>query len=159
MVERRTSSEALDPDSFHAKCEEKGLEGQLYRTIRKMLSNEGNQQSIRKEFPKQSVERRNTGYALDLLLETKPFMAEPGLPDFNFCTLTRRFGKVPWPSLRRSSSTCPPSRRKKQASFAFISTPSTNHCVANLPLNPAAYGAYGASAVQLIDATISSNAK
>lgn len=78
---------SLDPDSFHAKCEEKGLEGQLYRTIRKMLSNEGNQESIRKEFPKQSVERRNTGYALDLLLETKPFTAQPGQPDFNFCTL------------------------------------------------------------------------
>jgi FAD/FMN-containing dehydrogenase/Fe-S oxidoreductase len=78
---------SLDPDSFHAKCEEKGLEGQLYRSIRKMLSNEGNQQSIRKEFPKKSVERRNTGYALDLLLGTKPFTAEPGLPDFNFCTL------------------------------------------------------------------------
>ena len=78
---------SLDPDSFHAKCEQKGLEGQLYRTIRKMLSNEGNQQSIRKEFPKQSVERRNTGYALDLLLGTTPFTAEPGQPDFNFCTL------------------------------------------------------------------------
>ncbi len=78
---------SLDPDSFHAKCEEKGLEGQLYRTIRKMLSNEGNQQSILKEFPKPSVERRNTGYALDLLLGTKPFTAEPGRPDFNFCTL------------------------------------------------------------------------
>jgi FAD/FMN-containing dehydrogenase len=77
----------LDPDSFHAKCEEKGLEGQLYRGIRKMLSNEGNQQSIRKEFPKQSVERRNTGYALDLLLETAPFTSEAGRPDFNFCTL------------------------------------------------------------------------
>jgi FAD/FMN-containing dehydrogenase/Fe-S oxidoreductase len=79
--------QSLDPDSFHAKCEEKGLEGQLYRTVRKMLSNEGNQESIRKEFPKQSVERRNTGYALDLLLETKPFTADPGQPDFNFCTL------------------------------------------------------------------------
>src|ERR1700722_10699784 len=78
---------SLDPDSFHAKCEEKGLEGQLYRTIRKMLSNEGSQQSIRKEFPKQSVERRNTGYALDLLLETAPFTSEAGRPDFNFCTL------------------------------------------------------------------------
>jgi FAD/FMN-containing dehydrogenase/Fe-S oxidoreductase len=78
---------SFDPDSFHAKCEEKGLEGQLYRTIRKMLSNEENQQSIRKEFPKPSVERRNTGYALDLLLGTRPFTAEPGRPDFNFCTL------------------------------------------------------------------------
>jgi FAD/FMN-containing dehydrogenase/Fe-S oxidoreductase len=76
---------ALDPDSFHAKCETNGLEGQLYRTIRGMLGNYDNQESIRSEFPKKSVERRNTGYALDLLVETAPFTA--GGPDFNFCTL------------------------------------------------------------------------
>jgi len=40
---------------------------------------------IRKEFPKATIERRNTGYALDLLLETAPFTA--GMQDFNFCTL------------------------------------------------------------------------
>ena len=44
-----------------------------------------NQQEIRKEFPKKSVERRNTGYAVDLLLDTAPFTA--GEPDFNFCKL------------------------------------------------------------------------
>src|ERR1700744_2066874 len=65
----------LDPDRFHAKCGEKGLEGQVYRTIRSMLGNYENQVEIRKEFPKKSVERRNTGYALDLLLETVPFTA------------------------------------------------------------------------------------
>ncbi len=78
---------ALDPDSFHAKCEGGGLEGQLYKTIRGILGNYENQLSIRKEFPKKSVERRNTGYALDLLLETVPFTAGTGQPDFNFCTL------------------------------------------------------------------------
>src|ERR1700735_5263931 len=44
-----TVFKTLDPDSFHARCEGDGLEGQIYRTIRKMLSNEGNQQSIRQE--------------------------------------------------------------------------------------------------------------
>jgi FAD/FMN-containing dehydrogenase/Fe-S oxidoreductase len=78
---------ALDPDSFHAKCEGSGLEGKIYQTIRGMLGNYENQVEIQKEFPKKSVERRNTGYALDLLLETAPFKATPGLPDFNFCTL------------------------------------------------------------------------
>jgi len=53
--------------------------------MRKLLSNYDNQVSIRNEFPKKSVERRNTGYALDLLVETAPFTA--GGPDFNFCTL------------------------------------------------------------------------
>jgi Fe-S oxidoreductase len=44
-----------------------------------------NQVEIRKEFPKASVERRNTGYAIDLLLETDPF--EAGREPFNFCKL------------------------------------------------------------------------
>ncbi len=75
----------LEPEQFHAKCEVKGLEGDVYRQMRKLLSNYDNQVSIRNEFPKKSVERRNTGYALDLLVETAPFTA--GGPDFNFCTL------------------------------------------------------------------------
>ena len=75
----------LGLEEFHARCEEKGLEGGLYREIRRMLSNYDNQVGIREQFPKKSVERRNTGYALDLLLDTAPFTA--GCPDFNFCTL------------------------------------------------------------------------
>ena len=78
---------ALDPEDFHAKCDGPGLEGQVYKTLRSLLGNYGNQEEIRKEFPKKSVERRNTGYALDLLLDTAPFTAAAGIPDFNFCTL------------------------------------------------------------------------
>jgi FAD/FMN-containing dehydrogenase/Fe-S oxidoreductase len=76
---------SLSPDDFHAKCEGQGAEGAVYRTVRQILGNYDNQVEIRKEFPKASVERRNTGYALDLMLETAPFTA--GMPDFNFCTL------------------------------------------------------------------------
>jgi FAD/FMN-containing dehydrogenase/Fe-S oxidoreductase len=76
---------SLDPDSFHARCQASGTEGLLYRQIRSILGNYDNQLSIRKEFPKKSVERRNTGYALDVLVETAPFTA--GGPDFNFCSL------------------------------------------------------------------------
>ncbi|HTI12582.1 MAG TPA: FAD-linked oxidase C-terminal domain-containing protein [Puia sp.] len=76
---------SLTLDEFHAKCEGGGLEASLYKTIRRILSNTDNQEEIRRQFPKKSVERRNTGYALDLLLETAPFTA--GLPDFNFCSL------------------------------------------------------------------------
>ena len=75
----------LEPGQFHAKCEQKGLEGEIYRNIRKQLGNYDNQVAIRENFPKRSIERRNTGYALDLLLDTAPFVA--GSPDFNFCTL------------------------------------------------------------------------
>lgn len=75
----------LGIDDFHAKCDSDTLEGNIYKTTRKLLSNYENQVEIRKEFPKKSVERRNTGYAVDVLLETAPFTA--GAEDFNFCKL------------------------------------------------------------------------
>ena len=75
----------LTTDEFHTKCEQSDLEGNIYKSIRSILSNYDNQQEIRKQFPKQTVERRNTGYAIDLLLEKSPFVA--GKPDFNFCDL------------------------------------------------------------------------
>src|SRR5215217_7374701 len=76
---------ALDIEEFHAKCEGDTLEAEIYKATRRLLSNYENQVEIRKEFPKKSVERRNTGYAVDVLLETAPFTA--GGEDFNFCKL------------------------------------------------------------------------
>ncbi len=76
---------ALSLDEFHSKCELDGLEGAIYRSTRTMLGNYDHQVEIRKEFPKKSVERRNTGYAIDVLLESAPFTA--GEADFNFCKL------------------------------------------------------------------------
>jgi FAD/FMN-containing dehydrogenase/Fe-S oxidoreductase len=75
----------LTIDAFHEKCELRNLEGSIYKNIRSLLGNYDNQVEIRKEFPKKSVERRNTGYAIDLLVDTAPFTA--GGPDFNFCKL------------------------------------------------------------------------
>ena len=76
---------ALSLDDFHAKCELTTLEGAIYKSMRSMLSNYDNQIEIKKEFPKKSVERRNTGYAIDVLVDTAPFTA--GGDDFNFCSL------------------------------------------------------------------------
>ncbi len=76
---------ALNIDEFHAKCEGDSLETNIYKKIRSLLSNYENQVEIRKEFPKKTVERRNTGYALDLLLDSAPFTANT--EDFNFCKL------------------------------------------------------------------------
>jgi FAD/FMN-containing dehydrogenase/Fe-S oxidoreductase len=76
---------AMDIESFHAKCEGDTLEATIYKNVRKILSNYENQEEIRKEFPKKSVERRNTGYAVDVLMESAPFTA--GGEDFNFCKL------------------------------------------------------------------------
>ncbi len=75
----------LSIDDFHKKCEGDNLEANIYKTIRSLLSNYENQVEIRKEFPKKTVERRNTGYAIDVLLDAAPFTA--GGNDFNFCKL------------------------------------------------------------------------
>jgi FAD/FMN-containing dehydrogenase/Fe-S oxidoreductase len=75
----------ISNDDFHAKCELTTLEGKLYKSLRSMLSNYDNQQEIRKEFPKKSIVRRNTGYAIDVLVDASPFTA--GGPAFNFCNL------------------------------------------------------------------------
>lgn len=80
-----TTFKALTIEEFHQKCETDNLEGKIYKSLRTVLSNYENQVEIRKEFPKKSVERRNTGYAIDLLVETEPFTA--GGPAFNFCQL------------------------------------------------------------------------
>ena len=76
---------SVSTDDFHAKCALNTLEGSIYKSVRSILSNYDNQVEIRKEFPKKSVERRNTGYAIDILVETDPFTA--GGADFNFCSL------------------------------------------------------------------------
>lgn len=57
----------------------------IYLKTNEVLSNETNQTEIRNEFPKPSIERRNTGYALDMLLNCEPY-TEGGKP-FNFCEL------------------------------------------------------------------------
>ncbi len=72
-------------DEFYNRCEGRGLEARIYQNVRSILTDPVNQREIRSEFPKKTVERRNTGYALDLLLETKPF--SEGAADFNFCKL------------------------------------------------------------------------
>jgi len=75
----------LSKTEFEAKQQGNSLENQAYRNIAGILSPPENQKEIRKEFPDPTVERRNTGYALDLLLESEPFL-ENGEP-FNFCKL------------------------------------------------------------------------
>jgi FAD/FMN-containing dehydrogenase/ferredoxin len=63
----------LKNGDFEAKCDLKSKEGEIYRNIKSILENEANQDEIRKEYPDITIKRRNTGYALDLLLETQPF--------------------------------------------------------------------------------------
>jgi FAD/FMN-containing dehydrogenase/Fe-S oxidoreductase len=75
----------LANEEFLKKCELKSLEGDIYRNIAMILSDPDNQQEIRSQFPHPEIKRRNTGYAIDLLLESEPFTdsQEP----FNFAKL------------------------------------------------------------------------
>jgi FAD/FMN-containing dehydrogenase/Fe-S oxidoreductase len=58
----------LDPLEFEVKCNLQSLEGQIYRSLKSILSSGENRNAIETGFPKKSIHRRNTGYALDVLL-------------------------------------------------------------------------------------------
>ncbi|WP_044302515.1 FAD-binding and (Fe-S)-binding domain-containing protein [Rhodopirellula sallentina] len=59
---------------FAEKCENKStLEGRLYRHARDRLSDTDVREEITREFPNSSIRRRNTGYALDLLMDADVF--------------------------------------------------------------------------------------
>ncbi len=79
----------LDRKDYEAKLSGEScvsdLENNIYRSIHQILSDPGNREEIIKEFPKPSINRRNTGYAIDLLLRTQPF--SPDGPPFNLCRL------------------------------------------------------------------------
>ncbi|RAW00903.1 FAD-binding and (Fe-S)-binding domain-containing protein [Pseudochryseolinea flava] len=72
-------------EAFKQKTNGDTLEHQLYQHIDRILSDEENIKEIEKEFPKASIERRNTGYAIDMLARMQPFNASGG--PFNFCGL------------------------------------------------------------------------
>jgi FAD/FMN-containing dehydrogenase/Fe-S oxidoreductase len=94
-----TTFRVLSPSELEAKClgvtpgqpvprgfkPKDDLETRIYRQLRQLLTEPANQAEIRAHFPKKSVPRRNTGYALDLLLDTEPFT--PGAEPFNLCKL------------------------------------------------------------------------
>lgn len=75
----------LEPEEFAAKCSACSLEAAIYREIGQLLGDINNREAIAREFPKKSIHRRNTGYALDSLAECAPF--SPDGPPFNFCRL------------------------------------------------------------------------
>jgi FAD/FMN-containing dehydrogenase/Fe-S oxidoreductase len=77
--------EALSQEEFAAKSRGGTLEALIYRRIDKLLSDPETRAEIAREFPKKSIHRRNTGYAIDLLAECSPFV--PAGPPFNFCRL------------------------------------------------------------------------
>ena len=82
-------SEAIFKDisskDFMAKCAGSTLESKVYQNIYDTLSVASMQEEIRNQYPEPRIHRRNTGYALDLLLESNVFSNNG--QDFNFCRL------------------------------------------------------------------------
>ena len=77
--------ENLTNEEFYLKTEGNSLESKIYQNIQEILFNDINRQEILNEYPDKSLKRRNTGYAIDLLLDCEPF--SKGGETFNFCKL------------------------------------------------------------------------
>jgi len=63
----------LTSAEFIEKTKGNSLESNIYKSLFTELSNEATQQEIVKEFPKPEIHRRNTGYAVDILLQSDLF--------------------------------------------------------------------------------------
>lgn len=63
----------LSSAEFIEKTKGDTLENQIYKKLYEELSVEAAQQEIKNEFPKPEIHRRNTGYAVDILLQSDLF--------------------------------------------------------------------------------------
>src|SRR5450759_3104615 len=63
----------LNHKEFLDKCKLNTLEGDIYRNINEILGDNINQENIRDGYPDPNVHRRNTGYAIDQLLDSEIF--------------------------------------------------------------------------------------
>jgi FAD/FMN-containing dehydrogenase/Fe-S oxidoreductase len=75
----------ISENEFQEKCTLNSLEGDIYRQVREMFSDTLVRENIKKEFPDPDLKRRNTGYAIDLISQMKPFNSEGN--QFNMCAL------------------------------------------------------------------------
>jgi FAD/FMN-containing dehydrogenase/Fe-S oxidoreductase len=77
--------EGLSEAKFIEKTKLDTLEGTIYKTLYTELSSKDTQREIIEQFPKAEIHRRNTGYALDSLIDTTVFSSSE--KEFNCCTL------------------------------------------------------------------------
>jgi FAD/FMN-containing dehydrogenase/Fe-S oxidoreductase len=75
----------IDQNTFEEKCSLQNLEGKIYREIATIISSKENQKEIEEGFPNKKITRRNTGYALDILIDSWKAMQTGGT--FNMCKL------------------------------------------------------------------------
>jgi len=62
------------------------LESSIYRKVRALLGDEANRRLVRDSFPRPEVTRRNTGYALDAVMDAS-CLDPASAHDFNMCRL------------------------------------------------------------------------
>lgn len=66
--------EELDNKEYFNKLSLKSREGDIYRSLNSVITDKENIEVINSGYPKKDITRRNTGYALDYLVDTsKPF--------------------------------------------------------------------------------------
>lgn len=75
----------LSDDEFNEKCQLDSLEGEIYRGVLEQFESQEVQQEITNSFPKAEITRRNTGYAIDRLIDSSVFGRSRS--KFNFCQL------------------------------------------------------------------------
>ena len=71
-----TEFKPMDLQAWETLCSEKSRVGDLHRSIQTLLNEEGVRERVLQEFPKSQIHRRNTGYAIDELLNSAPFKPE-----------------------------------------------------------------------------------
>jgi len=68
--------EDISPEKLEEKLKLKTLEGSIYRKLIDLISPITVQKEIRDQYPDPGITRRNTGYAIDLLLDMHPFKTD-----------------------------------------------------------------------------------
>jgi FAD/FMN-containing dehydrogenase/Fe-S oxidoreductase len=84
-IEFKELSKKEFEDKISGKSCASNLEHTIYKTIYEILKDSHNQKEIKDKFPISTVTRRNTGYAIDLLMQTEPFSNTQD--KFNMCRL------------------------------------------------------------------------
>lgn len=72
-------------DTFNSAIDSDHPAAPIYETIRKLSADQSLKDAIQQEFPKKSIHRRNTGYALDSLADQYPFDSQSD--SINLCPL------------------------------------------------------------------------
>jgi FAD/FMN-containing dehydrogenase/Fe-S oxidoreductase len=66
----------LFPQELDQKRQGNTLESRIYQNLYETLSDPENREEIEREFPDKRIYRRNTGYSIDLLLQSQPFSVD-----------------------------------------------------------------------------------